>query len=119
MKRFRVALLLFCPFAPAAIADAWKLSYRMPDGYSHQSVLELQVTGGTVAGKIASKRGSAPISSGRMNGNEIWFTVLRRGNGDELPVEFNGTIDEDTIKLRMQYRDHDPVEITGIKEVRK
>lgn len=112
-------MALLAVLAPAGIADTWTLSYRTPDGYSHQSTLDLQVAGGKVEGKISSKRGAAPITSGKISGDNVSFTILRRGNGDELPVEFTGAIDGDTIRLRMQYRDHEPVEITGTREIRK
>ena len=85
----------------------------MPNGSRHESTFNLQETAGKVTGKITSKRGTAEIGSGVVKGNEISFTVVRVGNGDELRIEFRGTVKDDAMKLRMQYRDHPPVEITA------
>ena len=46
-----------------------------------------------------------------VDGNNISFTVVRVGNGDEVRIEFSGKVEGGTMKLRMQYRDHDPMEL--------
>ena len=46
-----------------------------------------------------------------VNENNVSFTVVRVGNGDELRIEFRGNVEGDTMRLRMQYRDHDPIEM--------
>jgi hypothetical protein len=83
----------------------------MPDGYKHESTLDLQVTGDKLTGKIMSKRGTVAIDEGSVNSNVVSFTVIRKGNGDELRVEFTGKVEGNTMKLKMQYRDHDAVEL--------
>lgn len=99
----------------AEVDGTWKLSYRMPDGNSHESTLDLQSAGGKLTGKISSRRGAAPIEDGRIEGGEISFTVVRRGNGDELAVTFRGTVQGNSMKLKMQYRDHEPVAIAATR----
>jgi hypothetical protein len=118
MERFVRSLhlmMLFVLFArlsrAADLSDAWKATTRMPDGLVHESVLNLQVEGAALSGKIVSKRGAADISNGIVEGNNVTFTVIRKGNGDELRIEFRGVVEGETLKLRMQYRDHDPVEM--------
>jgi hypothetical protein len=96
---------------PASVTGTWKASHKMPGGYKHESTFDLQVMGDKLAGKITSKRGTVTIDEGTVNGNLVSFTVMRRGNGDELRVEFTGKVEGNTMKLKMQYRDHDPVEL--------
>jgi hypothetical protein len=86
---------------------------RTPDGYKHESTLNLRSDGSKLTGKIVSRRGSVEIANGAINGNNISFMIVRAGNGDELKIEFEGTVEGGTMKLRMQYRDHDPVELIG------
>jgi hypothetical protein len=93
----------------ADAAGLWKASFTPPDGHHHESTLDLQVTDGKVTGKISSKRGSVPITGGKLNGNTITFTVNRKGNGDDITVTFTGTVEKDTMKLKMQYGERQPV----------
>jgi hypothetical protein len=99
--------------AGADIAGLWKAAYTMPDGYKHESNFDLQVSGTKVTGKVTSKRGTVAIDEGTVQGDQVSFTVIRRGNGDELRVDFTGRVEGDTMKLKMQYRDHEPVEIVA------
>ena len=89
------------------------MTSRTPDGNKHESALNLQAEGEKLTGKIVSRRGSVEISNGIVSGDNISFTVIRAGNGDELKIEFRGTVQGETMKLRMQYRDHDPIELTA------
>jgi endonuclease YncB( thermonuclease family) len=95
----------------ADLNGAWNATTRMPDGSRHDSVLNLNVQGTKLTGKIVSKRGTAEITDGIVDGNNVSFTVVRVGNGDELRIQFRGNVEGDTMKLRMQYRDHDPMEV--------
>lgn len=95
----------------ADLTGAWNATTRMPDGSKHKSVLNLQVQGTKLTGKIVSKRGTAEITNGMVNENDVSFTVVRVGNGDELRIEFRGNVEGDTMRLRMRYRDHDPIEL--------
>jgi hypothetical protein len=97
------------------LSGVWHLSYTMPDGMRHESTLDLKATGQNLTGKISSRRGTVEITSGTINGNSIVFTVVRRGNGDELHVQFSGTVEGGIMKLAMQYRDHEAVEMTATR----
>jgi hypothetical protein len=99
----------------AEAGGLWKLSYRMPEGSTHESTLDLQMAGDKVTGKITSKRGTAAIEDGRLEGNRIRFTIVRRGNGDELVVSFTGTVEAKSMNLKMEYRDHEPVAIVATR----
>lgn len=93
----------------ANVAGLWKATFTPQDGHQHESTLDLQVAGDRITGKIFSKRGSAPITDGMVSGNNIMFTVNRKGNGDDITVTFTGTVDKDTMKLKMQYGNREPI----------
>ena len=115
---YAAGFIAFAALACAAdLTGAWTMIARTPDGYKHESTLNLQSDGSKLTGKIVSRRGSVEITNGVVNGNSISFMIVRVGNGDELKIEFQGTVEGDTMKLRMQYKDHDPVELTGRKGV--
>jgi hypothetical protein len=117
MRKFAAAVLnltiLAAVAAAAGMSGLWRASQTMPDGSRHESTIELREDAGKLVGTISSKRGKVEISEGSASGGRIAFTVVRRGNGDELHVEFAGTVEGDTMKLKMQYRDHGPVELTA------
>jgi hypothetical protein len=98
------------------VAGLWKASYRTPDGYLHESTLELQTDDLKITGKVFSSRGSVPITDGEVSGSRIAFRIVRRGNGAEFDVRFTGTVDGNVMKLAMQYPDHDPVQIVARRD---
>ena len=111
---YAAGFITFAALACAAdLTGAWSMITRTPDGYKHESTLNLQSDGSKLTGKIVSRRGSVEITNGVVNGNNISFIIVRAGNGDELKIEIQGSVEGDTMKLRMQYRDHDPIELTG------
>jgi hypothetical protein len=115
-KYFLRALMLGGSVLTACAADLtgnWSMTSHATDGSQHESVLHLQAEGAGFKGKIVSKRGTAEITNGSVSGNQVSFMVIRVGNGDELRIEFRGTLEGDTMKLRMTYRDHDPVLLTA------
>lgn len=115
----RAMTLALCGMAAsgADVAGMWKVSFTPPDGHRHESTLDLQVAGDKITGKILSKRGSVPIADGKVSGNDIIFTVNRKGNGDDITVTFTGTVDKDTMKLQMKYGDRQPVPMTARRSI--
>ena len=113
MKLLALCFVVSAVAAAADVGGLWKTSYTMPDGLAHESILDLQVAGEKLTGKITSKRGTAAIDEGTVRGSDIQFTVIRRGNGDEIRVDFTGKVQGDTMTLRMKYRDREPVEISA------
>jgi hypothetical protein len=109
-----LAVLVLTATAPAAQVDgAWQASYVNEEGQTRVSTLKLQTDGEKLTGTISSSRGTAQISAGTVRENEISFTVVRQGNGDEARISFTGTIEGDTIKLAMQIRDRKPIAMTA------
>ena len=110
------ALLALVAFTAAHAADvngAWKTSYTNQEGQTRESTLTLKDDGGKLSGEFASARGKAPLADGVIDGNRITFRVIRKGNGDEIPITFTGTVEDETMKLKMQIRDRAPIEMTA------
>jgi hypothetical protein len=69
--------------------------------------------GDKLSGAFQSPRGTAPLADGSVNGNQISFSVVRKGNGDEIKITFTGTVEGDMMKLKMQLRDRPPIDMTA------
>jgi hypothetical protein len=111
MRGIVLCMLLGRLSAASDVSGLWTATYTLPGGQKHESTLDLQVEGGKLRGKITSSRGTVAIDEGAVSGEQVSFTVIRRGNGDELTVGFTGTVKGETMGLRMEYRDHDPVDM--------
>ena len=63
----------------ADLTGAWNTTTRTPDGSKHESVLNLQVQGTKLTGKIVSKRGTVEITNGIGGGEQR--LIHRRSGG--------------------------------------
>jgi len=118
MKRAAlIALFTSLVAAAADVAGAWKLAYTTENGLRREAVLDLKQEGDKLAGSVSSDRGMARIEDGKISGDEIWFDLIRKSNGDEIKVHYNGKVDGATLKLKMQIGRRDPIEITARKGV--
>jgi hypothetical protein len=114
MKSLAVALLLATFAASGAdIRGLWKLTYTTENDLIREATLDLKVEGDHLSGTLASDRGKALLETGKVSGDEISFSLLRKGNGDEITVNFSGKVEGGTMKLKMQYGQHQPVDVTG------
>jgi hypothetical protein len=112
MKSLAVAFLFATLAASAAgIAGTWKLSYTTENGLTREATLDLKLEGDHVSGTLASDRGKALLETGKVSGAEVSFSLLRKGNGDEIQVNFSGRVEGGAMKLKMQYGQHQPVDV--------
>jgi hypothetical protein len=44
---------------------------------------------------------------------DVSFSLLRRGNGDEITVNFWGQVEGATMKLKMKYGQRQPVDVAA------
>jgi len=111
-----VSILLFTGLASAADpGGVWNLAYATGNGHQRESKLDLKAEGDRLEGTLSSERGTARIESGKINGDEIAFDVVRKSNNDEITVHFKGKVEGGMMKLSMQYRQRAPVTIAGNK----
>jgi hypothetical protein len=111
----RALLFLLCGAAAwaADIDGEWKLVYTTGNGLQREAILEVKTEDGKLGGKVSSDRGTALIESGAVNRDEISFSLLRKGNGDEIKVEFTGKIEDGVLKLNMQFGKREPIAVVG------
>ena len=81
---------------PAKVAGAWEMTSESPRGTRTQT-LTIQQDGSTIKGTIEGRRGPAPLE-GSVTGNKISFTVKRDTPNGTFTLEYNGTVDGDSMK---------------------
>ena len=95
----------------AAITGMWKLAYTTENGLTREATLDLKLEGDRLSGTLVSDRGTAQVETGKVCGEDVSFSLLRLGNGDEITVNFWGKVEGATMKLKMQYGRRQPVDV--------
>lgn len=107
--RFTLIVLaaIFALTASAAdINGKWKAEYTSPDGQARESTFDLKADGNKLTGTITSPRGEAPISDGKINGDEISFSAVRNIQGNEVKLLYKGKVTGNEIKLNVTFGDN-------------
>ncbi|MCC6342061.1 MAG: polysaccharide deacetylase family protein [Bryobacterales bacterium] len=95
------------------VTGNWKATYTTRSGRKRESTFALKMENGRLTGTITSERGRAPITEGGIAGHELAFTVVRKGNGDEVAVEYQGRVEGDVMNLRMRFGGHEALDVTA------
>ncbi len=100
------ALLLLAVFAVAAFAGdvsgKWKAEFTTPDGQTRENVFTFKVDGENLTGTVTSPRGEAPISDGKVSGDQISFSVERTFGERKVKMLYKGKVSGDEIKFTVE-----------------
>ncbi len=105
LSRFSVMFLLLLTAAAALAADvSGKWVAQMPGrgGETREVTMNFKADGGSLTGSITSPRGDAPISDGKVDGDDISFTQVLEFNGNQVKLLFTGKVSGDEIKFTRQ-----------------
>jgi hypothetical protein len=95
-------LLLFLVSVWAAdLNGKWFAEYQSPNGQTRQSTFTFVVKGDTLTGTVASTRGESQIENGKVNGDEISFSVTRNLGGNDVKFQYKGKVSGDEIKFNV------------------
>lgn len=97
-------MALFAVAASAAdIGGKWKGSAEGPNG-AIERTFTFKVEGSRLTGETESQMiGKSTISDGKVEGNSISFSITANFQGNEMKLEYKGTIAGDTIKLSVDF----------------
>jgi hypothetical protein len=70
-------------------------------GGNNETTLVLKQDGDKLTGTISGRGGDTAIEDGSVDGKAIKFKVVRDFNGNKFVTEYAGTVDGDTIKLKI------------------
>jgi hypothetical protein len=102
-----VGLLMAWAAPEAKAADAtgtWKWSFAAQNGQTIESTLKLKQDGDKLTGTITGRGGNeTAIKDGKVDVDEISFTVERERNGQTFVQKYNGKLSGDTIKGKIKF----------------
>ncbi len=128
MKRTRnllvASITMFAIFAAAVVSTAgsqstnvtgkWNLTIETQAGTGNPTVT-LKQEGEQLTGNYKGRLGEAPLK-GTVKGKDIQFSFKVDAQGQELQVEYSGTVDGDTMKGKVKLGDFGEGTFTGKKE---
>ena len=102
-RLFLMAILVTTALA-ADLAGKWTASFETQIGVQTYTY-EFKVDGGKVTGSAKSNLGTAKISEGTIQGDDVSFVELLDFQGQQLRIEYKGKIAGDEMKLSRQIGD--------------
>jgi len=96
------------------VTGTWKLTIETPNGPGGPTVVFKQ-EGEELTGTYKGRFGDAPLK-GTVKGNDIKFTVKVNAQGQEVLVEYAGTVDGDTMKGKVKFGEFGEGNFSGKKE---
>lgn len=102
--KLRLALLLCALAAMVFAADVTgKWTYEQQGRNGSQTVtINLKADGSNLTGTVSGRGGDTEISDGKVDGNNVSFTVVREFNGNKFTSKYSGTLSGDELKLKIE-----------------
>jgi opacity protein-like surface antigen len=97
-KMLAAALFLALSTAAALAADfngKWTADVPSRQGGTMTTTFTLAVADGKVTGSMGSQMGDAPISNGKVDGDNISFDVVREFNDNKITLSYAGKAQAD------------------------
>jgi hypothetical protein len=104
--------------AADAVTGKWVFETQGRDGTPRQTTLNLKADGATLTGDMAGGMGgrgggapgggappAAPISNGKVNGNNVSFDVTRDMGGQSFTIKYEGVVSGSEMKLKISRPD--------------
>jgi hypothetical protein len=101
--KLRLALVS-CILAVAAFAAGvdGKWTYETQGRNGPQTgTITLKADGATLSGSVSGRGGDTDIADGKVDGNNISFSVVREMQGNKITVKYTGTVSGDELKLKI------------------
>ena len=94
----------------ADVTGKWTGTVETPNG-TRDVTMNLKADGSALTGTVSGRNGDTEIKDGKINGDDISFTVIRNFNGNEIKQNYTGKVSGNTIKFKYQMRDRE-IELT-------
>jgi hypothetical protein len=86
----------------ADVTGKWTAEMQGPGGNTRTVTLNLKADGSKLTGTVSGGRGDAEISDGKVDGNDLIFSVVREFNGNKMTSTYKGKLDGDVIHFNMK-----------------
>lgn len=81
----------------ADVTGKWTAEMQGRGGNTMTVTMDLKADGNTLTGTVSGRNGDTDISDGKIDGNNLSFTVVREFNGNQFKQNYKGTLNGDTI----------------------
>jgi hypothetical protein len=82
----------------ADVTGKWTAEFQTPNGNTVHTAMDFKADGSKLTGTVQGGRGGeADISDGKIDGDDISFSVVREFNGNQLKMNYKGKVQGDTI----------------------
>lgn len=105
MKALRLILAAsLATFALWAADATGKWTAEMPGrgGNMMTVTMNLKADGSKLTGTVSGRNGDTEISDGKVDGNDVSFTVVREFNGNKITSAYKGKLEGDVIHFNMK-----------------
>jgi len=100
MKALRI-FLIGCTAAlaiwAADVTGKWTAEMQGRNGNTMTMIMNLKADGNALTGTVSGRMGETQISDGKVDGDNISFSVVREFNGNKFTQNYKGKLDGDTI----------------------
>ena len=87
----------------ADVTGKWTAEMQGQNGNTRTVTMNLKADGSKLTGTVSGGRGGeAEISDGKVDGNEVSFSVVREFNGNKMTSNYKGKVDGDVIHFNMK-----------------
>jgi hypothetical protein len=86
------------------VTGTWKWSFQTQQGETRETTAKLKQDGEKVTGTISGRQGNdTEIKDGKVDKDgKLTFSVVREFNGQQMTAKYNGKVEGDTIKGKME-----------------
>ena len=109
----KTILFLFLAAAAVFAADVngkWVAQVPGRGGETREATFTFKADGNQLTGSVTTPRGEAPISDGKIDGDDISFSQVMEFNGNQVKLNFKGKVAGDVIKFTRQREGGDRVQ---------
>ena len=104
MKTFRFVImgaLLAVSLWAADPTGKWTAEMQGRDGNKREVTMNLKADGDKLTGTVGGPMGDTDITDGKVDGDNISFTVVREFNGNQMKMNYKGAVSGDQIKFKV------------------
>ena len=88
----------------ASVDGTWKWSFQTQNGETRESTAKLKQEGEKITGTVSGRQGNeTEIKDGKLDKDgKLTFTVTREFNGNTMTAKYEGKLEGDTIKGKIE-----------------
>jgi hypothetical protein len=86
----------------ADVTGKWVAQVPGREGQTREQTFTLKAEGAKLTGTVSGRQNETPISDGKVDGDNISFTVKMERGGNTVEQKYSGTVSGDEMKLKRE-----------------